>query len=89
MNEQQFSQPRPDRKNPVLAAILSLIIVGLGQAYAGEWWRALGFFVVGVILGITILFAIGFVLVPIWWIVAAYDAYRQTIKRNQRYGYEK
>jgi len=30
---------------------------------------------------------IGIVLVPIWWIVAAYDAYKQVIKRDQRYGY--
>ena len=35
----------------------------------------------------TIIIGIGIVLVPIWWIVAAYDAYKQVIKRDQRYGY--
>ena len=39
------------------------------------------------ILGFTIIIGIGIVLVPIWWIVAAYDAYKQVIKRDQRYGY--
>jgi hypothetical protein len=34
------------------------------------------------ILGFTILIGIGIVLVPIWWIVAAYDAYKQAIKRD-------
>ena len=32
-------------KNPVLAAVLNLIIPGLGCAYAGSWFYAIVFFI--------------------------------------------
>ena len=40
---------------------------------------------VGLVVGIpgfTIIIGIGIALVPLWWIVAAYDAYKQAIKRD-------
>jgi hypothetical protein len=40
------------------------------------------------ILVFTTIIGIGIMLVPIWWIVAAYDAYKQA-KRDLRYGYAK
>lgn len=35
-----------DRKNPGLAAVLSLVIPGAGQVYNGEFFRALFWFIV-------------------------------------------
>ena len=41
MHRQQAARPRA--KSAFAAAFLSLIFPGLGQAYAGAWYRALGF----------------------------------------------
>jgi len=62
------------------AAILSLLIIGLGQFYAGHFWRGAAWFF-GSILVITILtFSTagigGFIVAPIFWIGAAWDAYK-------------
>ena len=37
--------PRPEEKSPVVAALLSLLIPGLGQLYNGEVTKAIVFFV--------------------------------------------
>lgn len=60
------------------AAILSLLIAGLGQFYAGHLWRATAWFVGSIlIIGIlTLLTGIGgAIAVPIIWIACAWDAY--------------
>jgi hypothetical protein len=60
------------------AAILSLLIAGLGQFYAGRLWRAIGWFVGSIlIIGILTLHTGigGAVAVPIIWIACAWDAY--------------
>jgi hypothetical protein len=60
------------------AAILSLLIAGLGQFYAGHFWRAMGWFVGSIlIIGILTLHTGigGAVAVPIIWIACAWDAY--------------
>ena len=36
-------EPRPRARSAFTAAFLSLIFPGLGHAYAGAWYRALGF----------------------------------------------
>ena len=41
MHRQQAARPRA--KSAFAAAFLSLIFPGLGQAYVGAWYRALGF----------------------------------------------
>jgi hypothetical protein len=60
------------------AAILSLLIVGLGQFYAGHFWRAAVWFF-GSILILAILTMIsgigGLIFAPVLWIGAAWDAY--------------
>jgi hypothetical protein len=43
------NQPRLPRKSPVVSAILSLLIAGLGQIYLGRFWRGAAWFIGGVI----------------------------------------
>lgn len=57
--------------NPILAALLSLLIPGLGQFYAGHLLRGIGIFLFDVIVAIATVF-LG---VPLVHIVAAIDAY--------------
>jgi hypothetical protein len=60
------------------AAILSLLIMGLGQFYAGRFWRAAAWFFGSIlIVGIlTMLTGIGgLIIAPFIWIGCAWDAY--------------
>ena len=61
------------------AAILSLLIVGLGQFYAGHFWRAAAWFF-GTMIIVAFLVTItgigGLIIAPFIAIVAAWDAYR-------------
>jgi hypothetical protein len=43
---------QPERKSPAIAALASLIIVGLGHFYIGKWWRGLGFMLLAIILSL-------------------------------------
>lgn len=64
--------------NPILAAIASFIIPGLGQLLAGDAKKGIIFFVIAVILGalnIYVSMYIG-ILSLIFAIYAAYDAYQ-------------
>lgn len=64
--------------NAILAAILSFLIPGLGQAYAGDLKKGAIFFIIAVILAV-IAFMTGFLLSIvslIFAIYAAYDAYK-------------
>jgi TM2 domain-containing membrane protein YozV len=60
------------------AAILSMLIMGLGQFYAGHFWRALVWFF-GSILALGALSVAsgigGLIVAPIIWIACAWDAY--------------
>ena len=67
--------PHFGEKNPGLAAVLSFLIVGLGQVYNGQIGKGLVliiFYFVSIVLCFVL---IGFVLVPILWIYGVYDAY--------------
>lgn len=60
------------------AAILSLLVAGLGQFYAGHFWRAVAWFFGGifVVAVLTFLTGIGGVIAgAIIWIACAWDAY--------------
>jgi TM2 domain-containing membrane protein YozV len=64
--------------NPIIAAILSFIIPGLGQIIAGETKKGLIFLVVAIVLGIivgAISSMIGIISL-IFALYAAYDAYQ-------------
>jgi len=65
--------------NAILAAILSLIIPGLGQIYGGQGiTKGIIFFVIAVVLGSLNMFLYPFSAAVqfIWAIYAAYDAYK-------------
>ncbi len=64
-----------ERKNEGIAAVLSFVFVGLGQVYNGEIGKGIAFLIIGVILVFSMIFLIGFILYPIFWIYNIYDAY--------------
>ncbi len=64
-----------ERKNEGVAAVLSFVFVGLGQVYNGEIGKGIAFLIIGVILVFSMIFLIGFILYPIFWIYNIYDAY--------------
>ena len=60
------------------AAILSMLIIGLGQFYAGHFWRALAWFFGSILVVGTLAMTTGiagFIVAPIIWIACAWDAY--------------
>lgn len=69
------------KKNPNIALVLSLIIVGLGQIYLGEIKRGLIFLVVIIVLSV-ILSMFGLVWIAgIVSLYSAYDAYELAKKK--------
>ena len=73
-------------KNPILAAILSFLIVGLGQIYLGLTKKGIILFVAAFVSGILTLFIIGWLLWLIVWGYAIYDAYNSANKMNNGIG---
>lgn len=71
----------PD-KNPVLAAILSLIFPGLGQFYNGESGKGVSFVIVG-LLGFLTLPLGGFLIVFFLWIYSIVDAHSSAKRLNE------
>ncbi|WP_292485920.1 DUF5683 domain-containing protein [Methanohalobium sp.] len=69
-------------KNPLAALGLSLIFPGLGQIYNQQVKKGQMFFVIAIILIVTMFAAVGFVLYPIFWIYNMYDAYTDAVKMN-------
>ena len=78
-----FGDIRPNRKSPGLAALLGLLIVGLGHMYLGMWGKGLGLLVIGVIISIV---TFGFA-APIVWIVSCVWAYSDAKEMNRLNGY--
>ena len=62
-------------KSPGLAAILSFLIVGLGQIYLGLTKKGIILFVAAIISGFLMLVIIGWITWLIVWGYAIYDAY--------------
>ena len=67
--------------NGILAAILSFIIPGLGQAYAGDIKKGIIFFIIALVLGIIVTYVLNgatwaYIIDFIYSIYAAYDAYQ-------------
>lgn len=75
----EIGKPKVSEKNPVLAAVLS-IIPGLGQIYLGEVVRGIIFLVVALILAFS---RIGYVIVMIIAIWDAYDRAKGNLGLNQ------
>jgi TM2 domain-containing membrane protein YozV len=71
-----------ERKSEGIAAVLSFLFVGLGQIYNGEIGKGFLFIIIGVICLFSIIFLIGFILYPLFWIYNIYDAYNTAKKIN-------
>jgi TM2 domain-containing membrane protein YozV len=78
--QESYQRSTPNKKNPGLAAVLSFLIVGLGQIYNGQIGKGLLLLVAAIISGVLWLIYIGIIFSIIIWIYAIYDAYN-TAKR--------
>lgn len=74
-------------RNPILAAVLSLIVAGLGQIYNGQIGKGVIFIVIQLINGALTAVLIGWVLLPIVGLWAMIDAYLIAKHNNERYGF--
>ncbi|WP_462271837.1 hypothetical protein [Methanohalophilus sp.] len=70
------------KKNPIVALILSFIFPGLGQIYIGQQQKGVLFVVIGICLFLMIYILIGIVLYPLFWLYSMYDAYTSSTKLN-------
>lgn len=61
----------------VVALVLSFVIPGLGQIYQGRTKVGVLFIVAMLISGALTFLLIGFVLIPIVWILNMYDVYAE------------
>ncbi|WP_407381051.1 zinc-ribbon domain-containing protein [Methanobrevibacter sp.] len=68
--------------SPILAAILSFFIIGLGQLYIGLTKKGIILFVAAIVSGILMLIVIGWILWLLIWGYAIYDAYNSAEKMN-------
>lgn len=64
--------------NPILAAILSFIIPGLGQAILGDVKKGITYFIIAIVLVFVAIFTAGMlgIVLLAFGIYAAYDAYK-------------
>ena len=73
-------------RNPILAAVLSLIVAGLGQIYNGQIGKGVIFIILQLINGALTVVLIGWFLMPIVGLWAMIDAYLTAKRDNERYG---
>ena len=73
-------------RNPILAAVLSLIVAGLGQIYNGQVLKGVLSIIFRLINGALTLVLIGWILMPIVGLWAVIDAYLTAKRNNGRYG---
>ena len=73
-------------KSPILAAILSFFIIGLGQIYLGLIKKGIILFVLAILGGILTFFIVGWIFWLLVWIYAIYDAYNSANKMNMGVG---
>jgi TM2 domain-containing membrane protein YozV len=90
--QQPYQQPYPVRpmptaspKSPGVAAVLSVLVPGLGHLYSGNPMSAVFWFVSAFISALLILVAIGIFLFPVVWLGAIVHAYVSTANFNRRH----
>jgi TM2 domain-containing membrane protein YozV len=74
------------RKSPMIAALLSCIIPGLGQVYAGDLFRGLAIIAVLGFSFCLMALIIGFFTFFGTWVFAVADAYNMVKKQNDEIG---
>jgi TM2 domain-containing membrane protein YozV len=72
-----------DGRNPLVAALLSVLFPGLGHIYAREIEMGLFFAVSFLLAVVSLVVLIGFVLVPAIWLYAIYDAAKSAQRRDE------
>jgi TM2 domain-containing membrane protein YozV len=70
------------KKDPILAAILSFLIIGAGQIYNGETSKGILLMLSAIISWFLMFVIIGFIIYPVLLIYAIYDAYKGAEKIN-------
>jgi TM2 domain-containing membrane protein YozV len=89
MSQESIVAYKIGRKNPTLAAVLSVLIIGLGHVYVGKILRGIGMFFFSLI--IAFVFAISFgegglwVIAVVLWVFSGYDAHAQAKRYNLLY----
>lgn len=71
-------------KSALAAVLLSLLLTGAGQWYAGRIGRGFAFLAAGIVSGLLIFVLIGLLLLPIVWVWAAIDASNCVREYNTR-----
>ncbi len=70
-------------KSPGVAAVLSFFYCGLGQIYNGEIGKGIGFLIGYSFCWLLCFILIGFILVPIFWVIGMIDAYTSAERINR------
>ena len=71
------------QKSVFLAALLSIILPGLGQIYAGQTTKGISFIVVYIVAYVLTLIFIGFILILVIWIWSLIDVIKSTEAINR------
>jgi TM2 domain-containing membrane protein YozV len=76
-------------RNPFVAALASVVLPGLGQAYNREIGKAMAFFVGFLLAAVSVVVLIGFVLAPAVWLYSVYDAFVVAQRRAEEHEQER
>lgn len=74
-------------RSPTLAAVLSIIVAGLGQIYNGQVGKGVVFIILQLINGALTAVLIGWILMPVVGLWATVDAYLVAKRNNEGYGF--
>lgn len=73
-----------EQKSAGVAAVLSALLNGLGQIYNGHILKGIMFIIIQALNGFLTAILIGYIFLPIIWIICVFDAYRSAQKINRR-----
>jgi TM2 domain-containing membrane protein YozV len=73
-------------KNSAVAALLTILIPGLGNIYVGNFPMGLLWFVLAAGAWVSVLLIIGVVFVPVVYFFAAFQTYMSAVSFNRRNG---
>lgn len=73
------------KKDPLIAALLSFLIIGAGYLYIDDTKKFLKYFLIGILLAFITIFTMGIGLIAYlpFYIYQIYDAYKSTEQYNQ------
>jgi TM2 domain-containing membrane protein YozV len=76
--EEKKPEPPENQKSPILAAVCSFLVPGLGQVYNGEGYGKGFMYYIGIYVGYLLLIIPGFAI----WVYSIYNAYTTATKIN-------